>query len=136
MKKVFAFLVPAAILAGCVRPEGLGQLPDTYEVCAMEAAKLREVRTGMDEAQVTRLMGPSTLRIFNGERYEHEPRPHLRSVRKLANGWDVVVHYYRARVMHHDGDCSLDETEAVVFVNGKVDSVMHGDHVEAFLRKF
>jgi|APGre2960657444_1045066.scaffolds.fasta_scaffold03484_6 hypothetical protein len=126
----------AAMLAGCVVSEEAPRLPDIFEVCSLELAKLREVRTGMAEAEVTRLMGPPSLRIFNGYRYEHEARPHRREVRKIGNGWEVVVLYYRARVVHHDTVCTLDETEAVLLVNGKVDAVMHGDAVEAFLRKF
>lgn len=102
----------------------------------MEMAKLREVRAGMTEAEVSKLMGPPSLRIFNGERYEHEPRPQKREVRRLANGWDIVVLFYRARVVHHDSVCTLDETQAVVLINGKVDSLMPGDLVDGFLRKF
>jgi hypothetical protein len=124
------------MLAGCVAPAEAPRLPDVFEVYALELAKLREVRAGMTEAEVTRLMGPPSLRVFNGYRYEHEPRPHRREVRKLANGWDVIVLYYRARVVHHDSVCSTDETEAVVLVEGKVDAVMHGEAVEGFLRKF
>jgi hypothetical protein len=130
------FGIVAAVLGGCVVPAEAPRLPDIFEVCALEQAKLREVRAGMTEAEVTRLMGPPSLRIFNGYRYEHEPRPQRREVRKLSNGWDVVVLYFRARVVHHDSVCSIDETEAVVLVQGKVDAVMHGDVVEGFLRKF
>jgi len=99
-------------------------------------AKLQKVRVGMTEAAVTEIMGPAYLRTFNGERYEHESRPHRREVKKLRNGWTIVVLYYRARVLHHDSICTIDETEAVLLINGKVDSVIHGDAVEAFLSKF
>jgi hypothetical protein len=105
-------------------------------VCQAEQAKLEKIRVGMTEAAVTAIMGPAYLRIFNGERYEHESRPHRREERKLRNGWTAVVLYYRARVLHHDSVCSIDETEAVLLINGKVDSVIHGDAVETFLSKF
>ena len=88
-------------LVGCSLPDEPVRLSDIYEVCAMEAVKLREVRAGMTEAEVERLMGPPHLRIFNGERYEHESRPHHRETRRLSNGWEVVILYYRARVVHH-----------------------------------
>ncbi len=122
-------------LAGCLVPAEPPRLSDVFEVCALEMAKLREVRAGMTEAEVTRLMGPPSLRIFNGERYEHEPRPQKRETRRLSNGWEVVILYYRVRVVHHDSLCTLDETQAVVFVNGKVDSLMPGDAVAAFLSR-
>jgi hypothetical protein len=112
------------------------RLSDIYEVCAMEAVKLREVRAGMTEAEVERLMGPPYLRIFNGERYEHESRPHHRENRRLADGRQVLILYYRARVVHHDRVCSLDETEAVILVDGKVDAVRPGDVVADFLKKY
>ena len=129
-------ILAVAVLSGCVVTEEAPRLPDICEVCSGELAKLREVRAGMSEAEVTKLMGPPSLRIFNGYRYEHEARPHRREVRRVGNGCEVIVLYYRARTVHHDSVCSLDETEAVLLVNGKVDSVMHGDAVEAFLRKF
>lgn len=124
------------LLIGCSLPEEEVRLSDIYEVCALEALKLREVRAGMTEAQVERLMGPPYLRIFNGDRYEHESRPHRREAHRLANGAEAIVLYYRARVVHHDSVCSLDETEAVIFVNGKVDAVRRGDTVAAFLSKY
>ncbi len=102
----------------------------------MEAVKLREVRAGMTEAEVERLMGPPYLRFFNGERYEHESRPHRRENRRLADGREVLILYYRARVVHHDSVCSLDETEAVILVDGKVDAVRPGDVVADFLKKY
>lgn len=126
----------ALSFAGCSLPDEPVRLSDIYEVCAMEAVKLREVRAGMTEAQVERLMGPPYLRIFNGERYEHESRPHHRETRRLSNGWEVVILYYRARVVHHDSVCSLDETEAVILINGKVDAVRPGDAVASFLSKY
>ncbi len=122
--------------AGCSLPDEPVRLSDIYEVCAMEAVKLREVRAGMTEAQVERLMGPPYLRIFNGERYEHESRPHHRETRRLSNGWEVVILYYRARVVHLDSVCSLDETDAVILINGKVDAVRPGDAVASFLSKY
>ncbi len=123
-------------LVGCSLPDEPVRLSDIYEVCAMEAVKLREVRAGMTEAEVERLMGPPHLRIFNGERYEHESRPHHRETRRLSNGWEVVILYYRARVVHHDSVCSLDETDAVILINGKVDAVRPGDAVASFLSKY
>lgn len=126
----------ACLAAGCASPYDSVQQPDVFEVCEAEMAKLQKVRVGMTEAAVTEIMGPAYLRLFNGERYEHESRPHRREVKKLRNGWTVVVLYYRARVLHHDSICTTDETEAVLLINGKVDSVIHGDAVEAFLSKF
>ncbi len=123
-------------LVGCSLPDEPVRLSDIYEVCAMEAVKLREVRAGMTEAEVERLMGPPHLRIFNGERYEHESRPHHRETRRLSNGWEVVILYYRARVVHHDSVCSLDEMDAVILINGKVDAVRPGDAVASFLSKY
>ncbi len=123
-------------LVGCSLPDEPVRLSDIYEVCAMEAVKLREVRAGMTEAEVERLRGPPHLRIFNGERYEHESRPHHRETRRLSNGWEVVILYYRARVVHHDSVCSLDETDAVILINGKVDAVRPGDAVASFLSKY
>jgi hypothetical protein len=129
-------LSATALLAGCSTPYEEDRLPDTFEVCAQEAEKLRNIRKGMTESEVSRLMGPPYLRIFNGERYEHENRPHRREARKLANGWEVVVLYFRARVLHHDSVCTPDETEAVLLINGKVDTVIHGDTVDSFLSRF
>jgi len=126
----------ACLASGCASPYDSVQQPDVFEVCEAEMAKLQKVRVGMTEAAVTEIMGPAYLRLFNGERYEHESRPHRREVKKLRNGWTVVVLYYRARVLHHDSICTTDETEAVLLINGKVDSVIHGDAVEAFLSKF
>jgi hypothetical protein len=128
--------VAACCLVGCLGGVEPPRLSDLYEVCATERAKLGEVRSGMTESEVTHLMGPPSLRFFNGERYEHEARPQKRESRRLANGWEVVALYYRARVVHHDGVCALDETQAVVLVNGKVDSLMPGEAVERFLRNF
>jgi hypothetical protein len=48
----------------------------------------------------------------------------------------VVILYYRARVVHHDSVCSLDETDAVILINGKVDAVRPGDAVASFLSKY
>lgn len=123
-------------LVGCSLPDEPVRLSDIYEVCAMEAVKLREVRAGMTEAEVDRLMGPPHLRIFNGDRYEHEARPHHRETRQLANGREAVILYYRARVIHHDSVCSPDETDAVILINGKVDAVRPGDTVAVFLSKY
>lgn len=130
-------LAAVAILAsGCGSPYQNVQQPDVFEVCQAEQAKLDKVRVGMTEAEVAQVMGPAYLRIFNGERYEYEPRPHRREEKQLRNGWTAVVLYYRARVLHHDSVCTTDETEAVLLINGKVDTVIHGDAVEAFLSKF
>lgn len=123
------------LLSGCVVPGEPPRLSDIYEVCNLEMAKLREVHPGMTEADVKKLMGPASLRIFNGYRYEHEPRPFRREARRLSNGREVVILYFRARVVHHDTVCTLDETEAVVLLDGKVESLFAGDRVEHFLQK-
>jgi hypothetical protein len=136
MTRFLCFAAVACLSSGCSSPYENAQQPDVYEVCQAEQAKLDKVRVGMTEAAVAEIMGPAYLRIFNGERYEHESRPHRREERKLRNGWTAVVLYYRARVLHHDSVCSTDETEAVLLINGKVDTVIHGDAVEAFLSKF
>ena len=136
MTRFLCIAAVACLSAGCNSPYENAQQPDVYEVCQAEQAKLEKIRVGMTEAAVTAIMGPAYLRIFNGERYEHESRPHRREERKLRNGWTAVVLYYRARVLHHDSVCSIDETEAVLLINGKVDSVIHGDAVETFLSKF
>jgi outer membrane protein assembly factor BamE (lipoprotein component of BamABCDE complex) len=136
MIRAVSFGCLALCLAGCSLPDEEVRLSDVYEVCATEAVKLREVRAGMTEAEVERLMGPPYLRIFNGDRYEHESRPHRRETRRLSNGWEVVILYYRARVVHHDSVCSLDETDAVILVNGKVDAIRRGDSVAEFLSKY
>jgi hypothetical protein len=134
--RLLTLAVVACLASGCASPYDNVQQPDVFEVCQAEQEKLLKVRVGMTEAAVTEIMGPPYLRLFNGERYEHESRPHRREVKKLRNGWTVVVLYYRARVLHHDSICTIDETEAVLLINGKVDSVIHGDAVEAFLSKF
>jgi hypothetical protein len=136
MTRFLCFAAVACLSSGCSSPYESTQQPDVYEVCQAEQAKLDKIRVGMTEAAVAEIMGPAYLRIFNGERYEHESRPHRREERKLRNGWTAVVLYYRARVLHHDSVCSTDETEAVLLINGKVDTVIHGDAVEAFLSKF
>lgn len=126
----------ALCFAGCSLPDEPVRLSDIYEVCATEAVKLREVTVGMTEAQVERLMGPPHLRIFNGDRYEHESRPHHRETRRLSNGWEALILYFRARVVHHDSVCSLDETDAVILIDGKVAAVRRGDTVAEFLSKY
>jgi outer membrane protein assembly factor BamE (lipoprotein component of BamABCDE complex) len=136
MVRSLCLLALACLMAGCGSPYANLQQPDVFEVCQAEQAKLGKVRVGMTEAQVAEVMGPAYLRIFNGERYEYESRPHRREEKKLRNGWTAVVLYYRARVLHHDSLCTTDETEAVLLINGKVDTVIHGDAVESFLSKF
>lgn len=131
----FVWIGLVILMAACGAPYA-ARPANTYQVYAEEARKLSSVRTGSSEVEVRGIMGDTALIVFSGEDYESESRPYRQISRTLANGWLATVLFYRVRVVHHDGICTDDETDAVVLLDGKVDTVVRGDRVEAFLDKF
>lgn len=132
IRRTFASLAGAA-LVGCSTPYAYDGTPVAPDVIAGEAAKLAGIRPGMTEAQVVARMGSGDLLMFDGRSTDRERKPFLTMDRTLPNGWKARVVFYRSRIAHSDGICTLDETTAVILLNGKVDSLVRGDRVDDFL---
>ena len=118
MRSFIVVIACATFLAGC---------QSASSIASGEMQKISQIQIGMSVTQVKSIMGTDPISISIGD---EESRP-LRIDRfKAKSGESIEIYFYRSSVKRQDGVCTDDETTAVVFVNGKVDSITNGDRTK------
>ena len=89
----------------------------------MEAEKISRLQIGMTILEVQRIMGTEMIEYDDAM----EARPIRRDKFLSKDGIPVEVFYYRSSIKKNSGLAADDETTAVIFINGKIDTITSGE---------
>jgi hypothetical protein len=124
----------AFLFAGCVSSD-----LDFDLVLAGEATNIRAVQIGMTISEVEAIMGIEKLELSNRRHIYYTPRPAKADRFKTKDGKNLDIYYYRTAAASQTGDSrslaafSDDDLTAVLFIDGKVDSVMSGGSAKSVI---
>ena len=121
MKNVSWCVAPLALIISCL--SGCTTQAEVHRIVAVEAENLAKIQLGMSAAEVRNIMGTEMLNL-GSEGMETRP---IRTDKFLSkDGNPIEVQFYRSAYRRWDEQCTDDETTAVIFVKGKVDSITSG----------
>jgi hypothetical protein len=114
--------VVGSLMSGCT-PSYSERWKEASRIVAVEAEKVSRIQIGMTIHEVQGIMGTNMIEYDDAM----EARPIRRDKFVSKDGIPVEVFYYRSSIKKNSGLAADDETTAIVFIKGKVDTITSGE---------
>ena len=111
-----------SLMTGCMASYS-ERWKEASRIVAVEAEKISRLQIGMTILEVQRIMGTEMIEYDDAM----EARPIRRDKFLSKDGIPVEVFYYRSSIKKNSGLAADDETTAVIFINGKIDTITSGE---------
>jgi hypothetical protein len=114
--------IVVSLMSGCM-PSYSERWKEASRIVAVEAEKVSRIQIGMTIQEVQGIMGTNMIEYDDAM----EARPIRRDKFVSKDGVPVEVFYYRSSIKKNSGLAADDETTAIVFIKGKVDTITSGE---------